>query len=128
MIKKAIYVTLIMICVSILTFSCSNDDDGNKNKPPGIFTLVTEGAVIVTPNLIWFASTDPDGDQVFYDVYLSKVGDDLIIIANDLATTNYQISGGQTLEVNTSYKWQVVAKDGNGGETSSDLGNLATMN
>jgi len=128
MIKKVIYVMLILISIPYLTYSCSNDDGENKNQPPASFNLITSGTVTVTPNLIWTASTGPDGDQVFYDVYLSELDSNLILLVNDLSSVNYQISGNQTLEVNENYQWQVIAKDNNGGETSSELGGFMTLN
>lgn len=75
-------------------------------------------------NLLWTASTDPDGDEVVYDVYFS---DNESFTAKD-AEPNFKGTkiALENLKVNTKYFWKVVAKDTNGGVVESDVFNFTT--
>jgi len=101
----------------------------STNTPPTAPTNLSpaNGAtgISVTPTLSWQASTDPDEDSVTYDLYLGEAQDDLSVKASDLGTNSYEFE--EPLEYGTTYYWQVVAKDGRGGEASSDVWSFTTM-
>ncbi|HRW94067.1 MAG TPA: PEGA domain-containing protein, partial [Thermotogota bacterium] len=82
-----------------------------KNPPPGIpVKIQREGKVpSITPLLEWKCS-DPDGEQLSYDVYLE----------GKLATTT-QATGysPQNLAYGKTYSWSIVAKDGHENQTQS---------
>lgn len=87
-----------------------------ENLPPGPFVLLTpemDSKVIArTPNLTWEQSTDPDGDSVFYDVYLDTEENPSTLIAGNLNSTTFSVP--EDLDLKTEYHWKVVARDGNG--------------
>lgn len=132
MFRKKIYTVMLIVIISFFILSCSSDDDGGSpNQPPNAFnlTLFVVGPLVGDINLTWQTATDPDGDQVVYDVYLAKEGVDLALIANDLTATNYLIlEADPTITAGEDYQWQVIAKDGNGGETDSNIGDFSTAN
>ncbi len=64
----------------------------------------------VSPTLRWQA-TDPDGDALVYDVFLSKLGSPAVLIASNVATPYWQVSG---LSVYQDYIWHVICRDTSG--------------
>ena len=121
---------LIMFLLSVITIGCKNDDNGSNssNTAPGVFNLigVTDNAIQVDPfpNFNWEASTDPDGDSVTYDFYLDKNPDPSTLVAADLGSPSY--SAFEQLNFLSQYFWKVIAKDGNGGVTSSTIFSFTT--
>jgi len=97
------------------------------NRAPGAFTPTTpaDGAVAqVAPlQLSWTAAVDPDGDPVVYEVLFDGSLTPSTSIASDLATTSFSFPG-DALVGGQTYFWQVVARDGNGGETASPVTQL----
>lgn len=61
---------------------------------------------------------DPDGDELFYDLYLGQADGQLINIARNLRTKHYFY---KLFENNKTYIWKVVARDIHGAFTSSDI-------
>ncbi|WP_129409098.1 fibronectin type III domain-containing protein [Marinitoga lauensis] len=90
------------------------------NNPPNIPQLLSppNNATDIDPDvtLVWNA-TDPDGDSLTYDVYLDKTQNFSSPYRTNISTTSLSISD---LELGVTYYWKVVAKDGKGGENSSD--------
>jgi hypothetical protein len=78
--------------------------------PPNGATEITHDVV-----LTWSGGEDPDGDPVIFDVYFGT--EDPPSLAQSAASATYDPPGD--LEASTSYYWRVVARDGEGGETSS---------
>jgi hypothetical protein len=74
--------------------------------------------------LSWEACQDPDGDEVFYDVYLSKARkpkeDD--IIAQHIKNPSLSVN----LEENSTYYWKVVAEDEHGSRHESSVWKFST--
>jgi hypothetical protein len=64
-------------------------------------------------SLSWTAS-DSDGDGLNYDVYLGTVNPPTQKVASDITTASFTTSA---LIPGTKYYWNVVAKDGKGGNT-----------
>lgn len=118
------------------------------NNPPTAPTadFPANGATMVFPetNFVqWGISTDSDGDEIQYDFYFGTTPDPPLLKEN-LFHGWYQVGdqiefvsliGGDVLEYRTSgvfvtpettYYWKMVAKDGKGGETSSEVFSFTT--
>ncbi len=84
-----------------------------------------ESNVSIGSYLDWSNSSDPDGDNVDYEVYF---GTDATPDAGEykgIATgSSYS---GVSLEYDLHYYWKVIAFDGNGGTTSSDVWDFYTQ-
>ena len=129
-------IPLIGILVLGILASCSKSDDNPpkeiepQNEPPSSFDLigVTEGAVgvDVKPSFSWKAATDPDGDEVTYDLYLGTDEDPTTRFAEAIATTSYEVQ--ERLHLLTDYYWKMVARDGRGGESQSATYSFSTRN
>jgi len=98
---------ILFIGTVFLLFSC--------NMPPlGISADQPHNKAINVPinsTLRWYV-LELDGDPVFYDLYFGKSPDELRLIAQNLEEPQYKFS--RRLEYNTTYYWQVVARDRNG--------------
>lgn len=75
-------------------------------------------------NLLWNASTDPEGTAVVYDVYYSESTD--FTDDDKEADFNGTKITLQNLKANTTYYWKVVAKDEDGGICESDVFSFKT--
>ncbi|MFC1571822.1 fibronectin type III domain-containing protein [Candidatus Margulisiibacteriota bacterium] len=103
------------------------------NSVPSAPELVSpaEGAVNVDRDSIlfdWNASTDPDGDELAYYIYLREQGDTSTgdMIAGDLTDTSFDATG-LALSVGTVYEWIVTVRDGHGGIVNSSLSSFTTL-
>lgn len=120
----------VLLFFSVFCLGCSGDDDNpqNQNQAPDDFDLIgvtnTASNVSVTPSFSWRVSEDPDGDDVVYDFYISEDETASTLFSSDLSTTQFEIE--DRLKLLTEYYWRVVAKDGKGGETSSEIYNFTT--
>jgi len=74
-----------------------DDKDGSKPLPNRI------------EQFSWICS-DPDGDELRYDLYMGDSPENLKLKAADLRTSNYSTS--ELFEFGKRYYWKVVAKDG----------------
>lgn len=104
--------------------------DGTPNEPPAAVVLdapVADATNIgLLPELTWQSSVDSDGDMVSYDLYLGTNADPTTVVAPDLSATSFTVVS--ELTKNTSYYWKVLAKDGKGGETFSEIRSFKTKN
>jgi len=100
------------------------------NAPPGPFSLLQlaneSTDVVPTPTFNWETATDPDGDTVTYDFYLDNEADPTTLVAEDLTDTTFAVPDSMALSLVRGYSWKVVAKDGQGGETSSEVFSFTT--
>lgn len=101
----------------------TNNNGNTSNQPPGAFNLLapeTEAdSTDIRPVFSWEPADDPDGDPVQYDLFLDTEPDPATIVAEGLTDTEY--TPEERLLLVTDYSWKVVAKDGEGGETGSDV-------
>jgi hypothetical protein len=67
--------------------------------------------------------TDPDGDELYYDVYLG-VQEPLARVAEGLTRSSFVWS--EAYAPNARYYWQVVARDGFGGQAESPVWSFLT--
>lgn len=110
-----------------LLSSCSEDEVVKKilpTKPELVYPV--NGAELMKPelNLLWNASTDPEGGEVLYDVYYSTSEEFTEEDAEvDFKGTKITLSN---LKLGTKYFWKVVAKKADGGVIESDVFNFTT--
>ncbi len=105
----------------------------STNAAPLAFNLLTPANAAVLPNLNprlgWQSTTDPNGEQVTYDVFLSPDADfppGTTRRVDNLAVNSY--STGVPLAANTTYYWRVRAQDPVGASTYSSPWTLSTGN
>lgn len=116
---------LLLLLVGFAFASCSKDDDEVENRPPNSFTLnEVANAEDLQPKLTWETATDPDGDDVSYQVYFDTENPPQITIANQLAISSFTIENA--LETETTYYWKVIAKDTEGNTTESDISSFTS--
>ncbi len=88
-------------------------DDQTLNRPPTSPTLVspaTTTAIQSTSVTLKWSSSDPNRDSIRYDVLLYKNGSSTPTLSyTGLRADSLVVSG---LDYNTTYLWQVIAKDG----------------
>lgn len=109
--------------------------NGYSDFSPG-WNFYTEGEGVVnylpfTPTLIGpvlntkvdgssvtleWSSSDVDGDNLVYDIYFGKTTPPALVEVNRLDRTLVV-----AIEIDQTYYWQIVVKDGNGGETIGDI-------
>ena len=118
--------------IFVIVTSCSRDNDSDNipvNNPPDDFVLleITNNAVDVpvNPQFSWGRATDSDGDSVTYSFLLDEGNDTpTSVLASQLQSTDFTVI--TNLELNTLYSWQIIASDGKGGITSSDVFSFTT--
>ncbi len=129
----------ILLFLFLFTACKTNDDDsGQLNSAPEEFNLLTvvdqAEAVTLTPTFSWQPATDSDGDEVVYDFYLEKLGNSLgvilvngdaipddptTLVAQGLTDATFSIS--EPLSLDSRFTWKVVARDNQGGSSTSEI-------
>ena len=91
---------------------------------PGNTTMVTD----LTPVLHWDEPTDADllGSIETYDIYISTDNTFADVTPEEVSANTYTVSADLTEDA--LYYWKVVAKDDDGGETSSATWSFWTNN
>ncbi len=79
----------------------------------------------IETNLSWTCG-DPDGDTVYYDIYLAKdcSPTENDIIARHHNSTSFHV---KNLEKNSRYYWKIVAEDENGSKCEGAIWNFITI-
>ncbi|NBC81741.1 MAG: hypothetical protein GVY19_00010 [Bacteroidetes bacterium] len=75
----------------------------------------------LSDTLIW-SCTDPEGDILTYDVYFDSI-DATTLVSENQSDTIYLF---EDLQINTTYYWKIVAKDGYGHETEGEVWSFTT--
>ncbi|WGS65606.1 cohesin domain-containing protein [Marinitoga aeolica] len=91
------------------------------NNPPSkpILLSPANNSIDVEPDItLRWSANDPDGDALTYDIYLDKTQNLNTPYKTNVKNTSLAVSG---LELGVTYYWKVVAKDGKGGESTSDI-------
>ncbi len=92
------------------------------DQPPEEPLLISpeDGSTGVTSPVFAWNCSDPDGDTLFYDLYLGESPDSLQLIAQGITTETY--SSNFSLTPGVTYYWKIVANDGWGGISDSSIG------
>ncbi|MCD6450674.1 MAG: hypothetical protein J7L34_09255 [Thermotogaceae bacterium] len=105
-----VLVAILLILVRVMNF----------NRPPLTPSVISpqDGSEISSNEvLLKWQSSDPDGDKVYYDLYLSINGDEFKKVLEDSTKTSYIVR----LSPGMKYKWKVVSKDEKGGVTQGPI-------
>lgn len=98
------------------------------NNGPGAITLTAPNdaatEIALDASLSWETVTDPDGDNVVYDVYFGVEADPVSVVSTDQTGTTFS----PTLSANTTYYWKIIAKDDKGGSSESAIWSFTTLN
>jgi len=97
---------------------------GSPDEPFIVSPEIKKGLYDTNVNLSWTAVTDPESDQVLYDVYMDNVFPPTTRVAEGLTTNSFTTAA---LDPNKPYYWQVVAKDPSNNFTTSAFSNFATL-
>lgn len=73
-------------------------------------------------NQVSWNASDPDGDDLSYDLYFGRAGQELPLIAEGLETNSYDQL--DNLNYATLYEWYVIARDTEGLERRSPIWNF----
>ena len=90
------------------TWDFTTRDNNPPNSPSNPNPEDEETEVPIDICLGW-TSEDPEGDDVTYDVYFGKCGEDLLIVSNNQSQKTY--CPDENLEFETCYMWKIVAWD-----------------
>jgi len=93
-------------------------DENHPPEKPHSPNPENQSVIIVMEYTLKWKCSDPDGDPLKYDVYFGTNPNDFTKIATDIEETEFQISN---LEKGRTFSWKVIAKDGQGAETSGDI-------
>ena len=111
------------ILYEILIASAQGGSNGPPDAPKDPHPADSErGVSLITP-LIW-TCTDPDNDPLTFDIYFGTT-DPPPLIQSDVTASTYQ---PPTLDYNTAYYWQIVAKDDHQHTRTGPLWAFATIN
>lgn len=127
---RTVSLFLFLLGSAIFLISCDSGSgsEDDTNMPPGAFSLllVNNNAtdIILTPNLSWEASVDPEGGAIRYDLLLDREADlgspdaePVTVYRAGITATSFQIT--PSLLEATTYRWRVVASDAQGGQRKS---------
>jgi len=140
--KTTLKIILILLMLSI-TIQCSKDDPNPEpiaqpapdpeptpepeNNPPTSALLVSPEAnainIAMKPTFNWEAVTDADGDSITYELYADNSSNPSTLITTTSATS---FTPAERLGTKENFNWKIIAKDGNGGESESDISSFET--
>ncbi len=115
----------------------ARDSSGRTNQDSVVWSFITSDKVNLAPNVpsainppdnsaninlqtvFQWEGSDPDGDQVLFDIYLDTVSPPTTLKASNLSEKRW--ANPVNLTEGARYFWKVVAKDSAGHETSSPV-------
>lgn len=119
---------ILMLSALFLFISCTKEDVNQEENGPSNFSLlfISNNATEVsfTPTFTWQESTDVNGGDVTYEIYIQKSNElsegDLPskLVKSGITTNTYTVT--QPLLASTQYKWYVKAVANSGGKTNSN--------
>lgn len=120
-------VTLFVFVILVGCTGCKqNPTAADTNHPPvapSSPSPIDDATGITTMPVLQWTSSDPDGDTLTYDVYLSTANPPTAKIATVYGTSSMAVTG---LAPNTTYYWSVTAKDSNAGVTTGTVWKFTT--
>ncbi len=113
------------IVFSIVVLSCKEEHVNLLPQSPSLSQpFINAIQVNTNTSLIWQKVTDPNGDEIVYNVFLGTDSLNMPLLGSKLKETSFS----PTLLPHEKYFWKVVASDGNGGEAESSVWNFSTDN
>ncbi len=98
------------------------------NNPPLAFNLISPEIssefISLNPELEWESSSDPDGDNLVYDVFLGTSINPTELVADNISANSFTIS--EALDAETTYYWKVEAVDPYGATTETSVFSFIT--
>lgn len=82
-----------------------------NNRPPlNVSNPIPENlaANLGVEVMLRWTGSDPDGDQLTYEVFMAERGNELAMVAENLSQTSFQLVN---LKTSTTYFWRVIARD-----------------
>jgi hypothetical protein len=99
----------------------------NTNQPPSVpgnpNPVDNAQNISTAPTLEWTASSDPENDDISYDVYFGTSADPQSLVV----TVDSPIATFSGLSNSTTYYWKIVAKDSNNNSTEGDIWRFTTI-
>jgi hypothetical protein len=132
--RNDLAVTLMLSILALGLIACSGDKTPSSNPPPPPVNHPPNPPTNLNPadetanvpldmTLSWTCS-DPDGDSVFFEVYLDTTSNPALLVSN-LTVCYYQ---PPPLDYNRIYWWKVIAHDPEGASNQSSQQIFHTMN
>ena len=94
---------------------------------PAAFSLISpamsETCVALDSKLVWRSSTDPDGNDITYDVFFGTDNPPMSTVSTDQSDTTFL----PDLVDNTTYFWNIMAKNESGGVSQSGIWSFTTL-
>ena len=117
------------LILATLVAACS-DNGTDPNSPPTVPVIDTASGApadsatgVELPVILYWQSSDPDGDSLFYDVYFGQNPDPIRVAINEPFPEYAPVLLGYEL----TYYWRVVARDPEGEEVSSPVWMFTTQ-
>jgi Tol biopolymer transport system component len=114
------------LCCLFLAIGCDNKANNPGNYPPSTPSDPNplQGATDIQPSaqLHWYC-VDPEGDSLFFDIYLDTVQAPSLVESN-CYESYYQPTG---LRYNTTYYWKIVARDSYGNQATGPVWSFSTV-
>ena len=106
---------------AIWSFTTASAPNTAPNLPSSPNPMNYATNVIINPSLSW-SCTDPDGDALTFDIYLGTSSNPSLVSSGYSTTSFYP----GTLSYNTTYYWQIIARDNKGAVTSGSIWSFTT--
>lgn len=114
------YLFILMLVLAVIP-ACKK----NTNNPPDIPVLISpdNGLLGTYSDTLKWSCSDPDGDELVYDIYFSKSN------PPTFAKPNYKSKSivFNDLDLDATYYFYVVAKDPSGGSSKSSISSLKVV-
>jgi hypothetical protein len=107
----------------LIKVELENSENQPPNIPSGPNPPDNSNFVDVNADLSWNCS-DPDGDNIFFDVYFEADNPEPDIKVSDSQSVNFFDPG--RLLYGTDYYWQIIAKDEHGASTPGSIWHFTT--
>ena len=101
--------------------------DSLSNLPPHKPEYITPGdwgKYIQPTNIFTWSCTDPEGDNLTFDLWLGKKATNLLPVKTNISTFETTLD---ILEYKQDYFWQIYARDVAGNYTAGDIWRFATV-
>lgn len=107
----------------IWSFTTGDKINQLPNVPQALTPANQAPKVALKPVFSWLGG-DPDGDTVYYDLYLDTAMLPVVLVAENITATRWQPIN--ELADGTKYYWQIKASDSSGGKRVSEILSFTT--